>query len=284
MKILALGDFHGEFPKKFERIIKKEKIDLIVSNGDYFPFYYRELWFEHCYRKDVELWEVIGKKKYRKLIEKDLRDGENAIRKLNKLKIPVITVVGNIDYTRTPDVSDFKKPRGKRYWAWDWQDFFSPIIRKYKNIRRFDYSYLKFRNYVFIGAIGGSFSGKVKSKAYKKHRKILEKLFKKFAQENKERKVIFVSHNVPYKTKLDLIGMKAHKLVRGKHFGSKLVRRIIDKYKPILHTGGHIHESVGMQKLGRTLCINPGAAHEGKAAIIILPEEKKEKMRVRFIK
>ena len=62
MKILAIGDFHGKFPKKFERIIKKEKIGLVVSNGDYFPFHYRELWFKHCYRKETELWEVIGKR------------------------------------------------------------------------------------------------------------------------------------------------------------------------------------------------------------------------------
>src|SRR3990172_12160959 len=100
MKILAIGDFHGEFTKKFEKIIKKEKIDLVVSNGDYFPFHYRALWFKYCYGVDTELWEVIGKKKYKRLVLKDLKDGENALKKLNSLKIPVITVYGNIDYTR----------------------------------------------------------------------------------------------------------------------------------------------------------------------------------------
>ena len=34
MKLLAIGDFHGTFPKKFERIISKEKIDVVVSNGE----------------------------------------------------------------------------------------------------------------------------------------------------------------------------------------------------------------------------------------------------------
>src|SRR3989344_1900820 len=74
MKILAIGDFHGTFSKKFERIIKKEKIDIIVSNGDFFPFIYRDLWFKHSYRTDVNLWDVIGRKKYVALVKKDLNN------------------------------------------------------------------------------------------------------------------------------------------------------------------------------------------------------------------
>jgi hypothetical protein len=35
VKILAIGDFHGKFPEKLKKIIKKEKINLIVSVGDY---------------------------------------------------------------------------------------------------------------------------------------------------------------------------------------------------------------------------------------------------------
>jgi len=40
---------------------------------------------------------------------------------------------------------------------------------------------------------------------------------------------------------------------------------------------------MGMQKLGRTLCINPGAAHEGHGAIVDIIEGKNE-IKVRFIK
>src|SRR3989344_7646948 len=215
MKILAIGDVHGEFPKKFERIIEKEGIDIVVSNGDYFPFHYRKLWFKHCYGKEIGLWDVIGKKTYKELVLKDLKDGEKALRKLNSLKVPVITVIGNIDYTRKADTVDYK-PK-KNTWKWDEQDFFSPIIKKYKNIKRFDYSYLRFDNFIFIGSYGGSSPGKVKSKSYRKHLKILEKLFKKFKKENKMGKVIFVSHNQPFNTKLDIIGQDAHKRVKGRH-------------------------------------------------------------------
>ncbi len=277
MKILATGDFHGEFPKKFKSLIKKEKIDLVISNGDYFPFHYRDLWFKHCYQKETELWEVIGKEKYKKLILKDLKDGESAIKKLNALPIPVFTVVGNIDYTRKSDVTDTKVNK-KHYWAWNEQDFFSPIIKKYPNIKRFDYSYLKFQDYIFIEAYGGSGPGKVKSKAYKKSKKILDSFFNKFKNE----KIIFVSHNVPYNTKLDKIGQKAHKKVKGKHYGSKLVKRVIEKYHPLIHIGGHIHEGRGLDKVGKTLCVNPGSAHDLQAAIISIPD--KDKVKVKFIK
>jgi len=278
MKILAIGDFHGHFPKKFEKLIKKQKIDIVVSNGDFFPFLYRKLWFKHSYHTDIDLWDVIGKKKYEHLVKKDLDAGERAIKKLNKLPIPVITVIGNIDYTSSRDAYDTKPPKGDLRR----QGLLNPILRKYKNVRRFDYSFFKFGEFVFIGGYGDSFPGRVKSRAYRKHKKILDKFFKRFAIENKNRRVIFVSHNVPYNTKLDKIGMHAHKDVRGKHYGSKLVRRTIQKWEPIVHIGGHIHEGRGMQKLGKTLCINPGAAHEGQAAVLDIDEWRKVK--VKFVK
>ena len=77
--------------------------------------------------------------------------------------------------------------------------------------------------------------------------------------------------------------MNAHKLVRGKHYGSKLTRRIINTHKPFLHIGGHIHERKGKQLLNKTLLVNPGAANEGHAAIITLSENKKQKAKVKFI-
>jgi Icc-related predicted phosphoesterase len=272
MKILAIGDFHGEFPSKFNKIIKKEKIDLVVSNGDFFPFSYRKTWFKYCYGKDTELWEVIGKKKYKQWILKDLKAGEKALKKLNSLHIPVITVYGNLDYTR--NWSDSQDVKTQRLWRWDNQNFFSKIIRKYKNIHLFSYSYFKFGDLVFIGTYGSSNKGDPKSKTYKRNFKKMKKLFDKFKRENREGKVIFVGHNVPYNTKLDKASMRAHPKVAGKHLGSKMIKELIKKYKPILYLGGHMHEAHGKQKVGRTLCINPGAAHEGKAAIINLEGNK----------
>ncbi len=282
MKILAIGDFHGEFPKSLHKVVRKEKIDVVISNGDYFPFHYRDLWFKHCYTKPVNLWDVIGKRKYQQLVLKDLRLGQRSLRGLNSLPVPVFTVVGNVDYSHFNDQYDLDKYFGKekkpKVWKWNEQDFFTPIIKKYFNIKRIDYRTVMFRDFILIGAMGGSNPGMPTSKAFRKHRKLLDKLFK----ENKNKKIIFVSHNVPYNTKLDLItSRKAHKKVHGKHFGSKLIRRTVSKWQPKIHIGGHIHEGRGTQKIGRTLCINPGSVHDKEAAIVDLQNKK---LKVKLIK
>lgn len=43
--------------------------------------------------------------------------------------------------------------------------------------------------------------------------------------------------------------------------GSTAVAEAILEYQPLLSLHGHIHESRGVQKLGRTTCINPGSAY-----------------------
>ncbi len=286
MKILAIGDFHGEFPKKFERIIKKEKIDIILSNGDYPPFSLGKLYFKEIFAKqgtkdEKKLWDIIGKERYKKITLKDFKKGETVLKKLNSLELPVFTVLGNHDYP-PDDLRDFsKKEKG---WEWKWENqlsFFPKAIKKYRNIQRVDYSYGRFGEYIIIGARGHSAPGRVKSRAYRRYKRKLDNLFKRFKEENKDKKVIFLTHNVPYKTKLDLLGKKTHELVRGRHAGSKMFRRIIEKYQPILHVGGHIGERMGKDKIGKTILINPGEAHHGKAVIIEIDGGKVR--RVRFV-
>ena len=43
--------------------------------------------------------------------------------------------------------------------------------------------------------------------------------------------------------------------------GSTAVREESRWYKPLLGLHGHIHESRGIYKLGRTVCINPGSEY-----------------------
>ncbi|MGA2130583.1 MAG: metallophosphoesterase [Candidatus Pacearchaeota archaeon] len=295
MKILAIGDFHGKFPNKFYKIIDNENIDIVVSIGDYPPFFYRKLWFKYCYGKDVELWEFIGKKRYKKLILEDLRRAENALRKLNKVKVPVFTVLGNIDWPSGDDIIDKTERYEKSMPNYNKKNKLAKRLSKYKNIHRFDYKALEFGDYIFIGMRGHSMPGYVKSKAFRKYKKILEKLFNKFRKQNRKRKVIFVSHNVAYNTKLDKLSLKAVKTaMKGhygrknkkkkniRHYGSKMARRIIEKYQPILSIGGHVHESWGRDKIGKTIVINPGEANEGKGTIIELDRGKIKK--IKFIR
>ena len=43
--------------------------------------------------------------------------------------------------------------------------------------------------------------------------------------------------------------------------GSRSVRAAIENHQPMLGLHGHIHESAGVAKIGRTLCVNPGSEY-----------------------
>jgi Icc-related predicted phosphoesterase len=43
--------------------------------------------------------------------------------------------------------------------------------------------------------------------------------------------------------------------------GSIAVRAVIEQYQPLISLHGHIHESRGVARIGKTVCINPGSAY-----------------------
>jgi hypothetical protein len=43
--------------------------------------------------------------------------------------------------------------------------------------------------------------------------------------------------------------------------GSTACRDAIERHQPLLGLHGHLHESRGTYKLGRTLCVNPGSEY-----------------------
>jgi len=58
--------------------------------------------------------------------------------------------------------------------------------------------------------------------------------------------------------------------------GSTSIRDAIERHQPLLGLHGHIHESKGLFKIGRTLCLNPGSEYsEGmlRGALINLHEK-----------
>jgi Icc-related predicted phosphoesterase len=61
------------------------------------------------------------------------------------------------------------------------------------------------------------------------------------------------------------------------YVGSKSIRSAIERCQPILSLHGHIHESKGFTKIGRTLCLNPGSEYlEGilRGALVDLEKDK----------
>jgi Icc-related predicted phosphoesterase len=59
--------------------------------------------------------------------------------------------------------------------------------------------------------------------------------------------------------------------------GSSAVRAVLERYQPMLSLHGHIHESRGGAKLGRTVALNPGSEYsEGvlRGALVTLSRRK----------
>jgi Icc-related predicted phosphoesterase len=78
---------------------------------------------------------------------------------------------------------------------------------------------------------------------------------------------IFNFHCPPYKTNLDkapLLDADLRPRLRGGQIevgsvGSTAVRAAIEQYQPLIGLHGHIHESPGMHRIGRSLALNPGS-------------------------
>jgi uncharacterized protein len=59
--------------------------------------------------------------------------------------------------------------------------------------------------------------------------------------------------------------------------GSTAVRELIEELQPVVGLHGHVHESPGASKLGRTVCLNPGSDYQDgvlRGAIVELDSER----------
>jgi len=97
-----------------------------------------------------------------------------------------------------------------------------------------------------------------------------KRLEREFKRTNDYDHLVCNFHEPPYDTVLDrapkldanLKPITKWGMVVMTHVGSKAVRELILKYQPILSLHGHIHESPGHVKLGRTICLNPGSEYQ----------------------
>lgn len=96
---------------------------------------------------------------------------------------------------------------------------------------------------------------------------IYERLRRLTDQLETPRRAIFNIHVPPYESSLDtafevdddlryvMKGGRPHEVPTG----SPAVRQIIEETQPLLSLHGHIHESKGVTRIGRTMAINPGS-------------------------
>lgn len=77
-----------------------------------------------------------------------------------------------------------------------------------------------------------------------------------FAKADGFDKLVCAIHQPPKGTKLDRLGS-------GAHVGSPGVRKFIERVQPDVVLTGHIHESSGVDRIGKSVVINPGMLAQG---------------------
>ncbi len=250
MKILAVGDFHGRFPKKVKKYAKEA--DVIFSPGDLADRKERKYLFKYAQElgMGIPLTNFISKKKLSNLFKQNLKSMKFVVKELDKIGKPVYIVPGNNDFTEMR----IKKKVLREYGLSGDYPTLQEMIRKTKNLKLLFYSRAKFRDFDLIGFSIYSY--------LKEPLNVFKRLFSK-----SKRRTIFLTHIPPYRTKLDKIDNPKSPM-HAKHIGVDLYNFIDKKYKPILHICGHIHETQGKTRIGKTVVINSGYGGAGQFALI----------------
>ncbi len=87
---------------------------------------------------------------------------------------------------------------------------------------------------------------------------------------------IFVSHEPPLNTAVDKAWIM-------RHVGSREIRRFVEMKKPLLCITGHIHESRGVDTIGETRIVNPGAFKSGNYAVVEIENMKVKDVSLRKV-
>ncbi len=307
MKILIIGDLHGRKPtiklKDFDAIVL---IGDICDDRDIAPLYKK--WFRKLASEDNSFLnfeefaerELKSKTKLYSYEVKSLKRGAEILRYIDSIGKPVFMVAGNWDqsYGRTRienmDKNDYNYFKAF-YDFWQGDKINPTLMNGLTNVENCMFCCHEFGGINFVGyglssrpedlgdrremrdiKLNKIELGKLK-RAYIKIQNKLGDAYKN--RKNKKLPTIFITHNIPHKTKLDLIKDKGS-YVFGKHLGSTVARKFCSKFKPMICIGGHIHDCRGKDKIGKTVVINPGMGN-----VLIEFDEKKGRIkRIEFVK
>ena len=166
----------------------------------------------------------------------DRDDAERVIAPIKEYSKNLIAVYGNCDY---PTVEKYLEDVSINI-SWKW---------------------VKIEEYVFIGLAGSLICPARTPSEYpdEKYMNFLDSLLKEPTIMNNH--LILVTHEPPKGTKCD-------KAMGGYHVGSDSIRLFIDKMQPILVITGHIHEGKGIDKIGKSIIVNPGPFRRGDYSVI----------------
>jgi Icc-related predicted phosphoesterase len=226
-KAVFVTDLHGD-KKSLEKVLRygeKKDIEAVIIGGDIGPFLEGMDEEDHSVvqnQKDfIEDFMVPKLKEFRKRFKKD-----------------IFIIMGNDDFDINLGLLERAEKKGILKVA-------NKKVEKVDDRQIIGYSYVNPMPFLL--------------KDWEKPEKYIERDLKYLERETDPRKSIWLFHDPPFDTKLDVA-------FGGRHVGSKAVRKFIDKEQPLVTLHGHIHESPEItgkfyQKLGRTVSINPGNRH-----------------------
>lgn len=269
---MVIGDLHGQTPQ-----LPDEEVDAVLVIGDVCAdtgmreYMNQSLQLYNKEGPEADTWyEIAGEEKATQLVHQSLQAGRDTMKLLNKLGVPVYAIPGNWDWTGEDSEWELIT---RNLWS-------ERVVADLENVIDLDDSLLETDEYSLLGY------GRVNGPELLEHRgyefvtdeeiaenqQDFQELYEAFATLCKEAQhpIIFLSHNVPYDTELDIIN-NPESIQDGKHFGSILARKIIDEYQPVLCVAGHIHEHYKTQKIGNTVCLNAGFGAD-KVTIITIED------------
>jgi len=262
MTFLFTSDLHGKpaHYQEISEIVKRNEIDAIILGGDLLPrrghgknslqiqknFICCELtaFFESIKKVGVSVFTSFGNDDWAatRFLFQDLED-RNLIQMLNPKPLYIAGDVFLLGYPYIPPTPFSPKDWEKRDCVDD--PPFSPAQTP-------------------ISSLSGAVLS-IGQEAFFSSRPSIEEDLCGIKLDKADR-TIFVSHAPPYDTALD-------SLANGEPIGSRAIKDFIIRSQPAVTLHGHIHESPDisgrcMDKLGRTISVNPGQTYSHLSAVI----------------
>ncbi len=272
MRILVIGDLHGRAPR-----IPDVPFDCVFVPGDVCSDEgIKPLLLELVRRRkegenDSSWWDLVSRKQAEHLLAHSLRKGRDTLSSLNDLGVPIYAIPGNWDWTGDP--SAFWSSVRTNLWE-------TELLPGLSNIINADKQLIECEGFSLIGygRVNGpelitkrgyaNISSAEVCESTQRYEDVVSFYSRLFSQAKQP--VIFLAHNVPYGTSLDIIDDGSHPF-HGMHYGSNVVRAIIEQFQPLATIGGHMHEHYGVDTLGSTLCLNAGFGSD-KATIVTVSD------------
>ena len=252
MRVLVIGDCHGEMPE-----IPETEYDAVLAVGDICSGTdeMRNYMFE-AIDNDKNWYELMGEESAKKEVEASIEEGHEILERLNSLGVPVYVVPGNWDWTFEDGGWEFLEGKG-----------YPEMLSDYSNIQDLNFKVETLNGVDIIGY--GPCAGpeipqyeddepdseedlEEMKEEYRENKEKLEKLFEQSGNQK-----ILLSHNAPHNTELDMID-NPDSPKDGHHYGSLIVRELVEAYQPVFNIAGHMHEAEGQEQIEHTLCVNTG--------------------------